>query len=563
MKSRVVYRITLFTLLISVFAIFAAVPTSAQDINKGGTLTIAMWEDRATFNPYMDGGETFQSYVSPVLERLISFDANGDPHPILTTDVPTLDNGLMSKDGKDITFKLRPNVKWADGEAFTCADVQYTIQAVMNPDNIVTTRSGFDQVSSVECKDDLTAIFHYKSFYGGWMSIPWFVLPKHILGKDANWNKNPWNQQPIGTGPFYVCESIPNDHFTWCKNPYYWQEGKPYLDKIVVLWVTDRQALLTRFVGGDYALAYGISELDATEIKDTPNLDLYMEYGGGLEELPFNLSPSTGDHQGDPQYKNPIVGDLAVRQALELATPKQEIVDTILGGMDKVIESNVPAGWGLNTSIPLSEYNPDKAKAMLDAAGWVVGSDGIRSKDGVRMHITLMGSNAKYRLLYMQLIQQEWANIGAEVEILTPDPNVRWAAWNENGPVRKGAADMQAWGTGFNLDPTNGFDQFYLCNQIPSADNPNFWNISRYCNPDFDKAVTAANQEMDFAKRKALLQQATLILHQDLVTIPLYQQPRISAINTSMLAGYMPEAGPNYWEYPFTYAADWYIPKTS
>ena len=178
------------------------------------------------------------------------------------------------------------------------------------------------------------------------------------------------------------------------------------------------------------------------------------------------------------------------------------------------------------------------------------------------MHITLMGSNAKYRLLYMQLIQQEWANIGVEVEILTPDPNVRWAAWNENGPVRKGAADIQAWGTGFNLDPTNGFDQFYRCDQIPSAQNPNFWNISRYCNQDFEKALTAANAEMDFDKRKALLQQATLVLHQDLVTIPLYQQPRISSINKSMMAGYMPEAGPNYWEYPFTYAADWYIPKT-
>ncbi len=556
-------RVGLLGLFALVFAVFAAVPTSAQDAPKGGTLTIAMWETRDVFNPYMDGGETFQSYVSPVLERLISFDANGDPHPILTTEVPTLENGLVSKDGKDITFKLRPNVKWADGEAFTCADVAFTITAIQNPNNIVTTRTGADQITSVECKDDLTAIFHYKEFYGGWMSIPWFIVPKHILDKGENWNDNPWNKMPIGTGPFYVCESIPNDHFTWCKNPYYWQDGKPLLDKIVVLWVTDREALKTRFVGGDFALAYGISELDATEIKDTPNLYLYMEYGGGLEELPFNLSPSTGDHQGDPTVKNPIVGDLKVRQALELATPKQEIVDTILGGMDKVIESNVPAGWGFNPDIPLSEYNPDKAKALLDEAGWVVGSDGIRSKDGVRMHITLMGSTAKYRLLYMQLLQQEWGNIGVEVELMTPDPNVRWASWApDGGGVRKGVADVQAWGSGFNLDPIAGYNQFYRCDQVPSEANPNFWNVTRYCNPEFEKALDAATHEIDFEKRKELYRQAALIMHNDLVTIPLYQQPRISAINTKQLGGYLPAAGPNYWEYPFTYAADWFIPAS-
>src|SRR5579871_2666118 len=141
MKSSIVYRVVLFSLLMSVFTLLSAPPAAAQAIPTGGTLTIAMWEDRATFNPYMDGGETFQSYVSPVLQRLISFDANGDPHPILATQIPSLTNGLISKDGKDITFPLRAGVKWSDGQPFTCADVQFTIQAVMNPANIVTTRA--------------------------------------------------------------------------------------------------------------------------------------------------------------------------------------------------------------------------------------------------------------------------------------------------------------------------------------------------------------------------------------------------------------------------------------
>jgi peptide/nickel transport system substrate-binding protein len=557
-------RNTLLGLFICISLALTMAPTLAQDAaTTGDTVTIAMWEDRDNFNPYMEGGQTFQSYVAPVLERLISFDAEGTPIPVLTTDIPSVENGLMSEDGKTITFNLRPDVFWADGEPMTCEDVQFSIEAVQNPDNIVTTRAGFEQIDSVECADDLTAVFHYKQFYAAWMTVPWYVIPKHILGQEANWNEAEWNTMPIGTGPFYVCESIPNDHFTWCKNEHYWQEGKPLLDKIIVLWIPDREVLKARFVAGDIALAYGLSELDATEIQDTPNLDLYMEYGGGLEELPINLSPSTGEHTGDPEYSNPVTGDIRVRQALELATPKQEIVDSILGGLPRVIESPVPAGWGLNPDIPLSEYNPEKARQLLEEAGWVdTDGDGIREKDGVRMHVTMMGSNARYRLLYMQLLQQEWADIGVEVEILTPEPSVRWAAYNEGGPVRRGEADLQAWGTGFGLDPIPGYNQFYRCDQIPSDENPTFWNVTRYCNPEFEQALDAAEHEMDFERRLELLKQAALTMHNDLPTIPLYQQPRISAINKTMLAGYMPEAGPNYWEYPFTYAADWYVPES-
>lgn len=552
--------ISLCLLIVCILALITA-PISAQEPRKGGTVTIAMWEDRENFNPYMEGGQTFQSYVAPVLERLISFDAAGTPIPVLTTEIPSFENGLLSEDGKTITFKLRPNVKWADGEPMTCEDVQFSIEAVQNPDNIVTTRAGFDKIDRVECTDELTAVFHYTEFYGAWMAIPWYIIPKHLLGTAPNWNEAEWNQLPLGTGPFYVCESIPNDHFTWCKNEYYWQEGKPYLDKIIVLWVPDREALKARFVAGDFALAYGISELDATEIANTPNAFFYKEYGGGIEELPINFSPSSGEHMGDPNFPNPITSDLRVRQALELAVPKQEIVDSILGGLPRVVASHVPAGWGFNPDIPLSEYNPDKARALLEEAGWVdTDGDGIREKDGVRMHLTMMGSTAKYRLLYMQLIQQEWADIGVEVEILTPEPSVRWAAYNEGGPVRQGAADIQAWGTGFSLDPIPGLNQFYRCNQIPSNENPTFWNVTRWCNQEFEEKLNAAERELDFNKRVELMREAVKVMHDDLVTIPLYQQPRISVINDTMLAGYMPEGGPNYWEYPFTYAADWYIP---
>ena len=534
----------------------------SPEVPRGGTARIAMWETRENFNPHMRGGYTFQSYVAPILQRLISFDADGNPISVLVTEIPSLENGGLSEDGKTITFHLRPGVKWADREPLTSADVKFTIEAVQNPDNIVTSRAGYDLIESVDTPDDLTVVLHYKEYYGAWMTIPWYVLPEHILGTEPNWNEHPWNTMPIGTGPFYMCENVPGDHFTLCKNEYYWEEGKPYLDKIIVLWVVDREALKARFKAGDYAAAYTVTDLDAPELMGLENVKLYIELGSHFEELVINRSPSEGPHMGDRNYENPIMADLRVLQALEMAIDKQEIVDTILNGMVPVMASHVPGGWGYDPTIPPSEYNPEKAKQFLDEAGWKVGPDGIREKDGVRMHITVMGSTAKYRMLYMQYIQQKWKDIGVEMEILTPEPSVRWAPYNEGGLCRIGAADIQAWGNAYTLDPTLALNQFFRCDQIPSDECPTCWNVARWCNEDFEKAMDDAERELDFEKRKEALRRAVRAMHDDLATVPLFLRSYITPVNTKQLAGWMPPEGkPNPWEYFTTYAADWYIPE--
>src|SRR5690349_8454453 len=119
MSAKMRRQLSLYSAFLFMLVLLAT-PVLAQDIPTGGTVTIAMWEDRENFNPYMEGGQTFQSYTAPVLERLISFDAAGTPIPVLTTEIPTVENGLVSEDGTDITFNLRPDVYWADGEPMTC-----------------------------------------------------------------------------------------------------------------------------------------------------------------------------------------------------------------------------------------------------------------------------------------------------------------------------------------------------------------------------------------------------------------------------------------------------------
>ncbi len=527
-------------------------PISAQQ--HGGTVTIAEWEREYPVNPHMRGGYGFQPAVSPVLERLISFDATGTPTAVLAIEVPTFDNGGISEDGRTITFNLRPGVKFADGEDFTCDDVKFTIEAVQNPDNIVTTRAGYNLIDSVDCVDDLTAVFNYSQFYSAWMTIPWYVLPEHILGTEPNWNEHEWNNMPLGTGPFYFCESVLGSHYKWCKNEHYWREGLPYLDEIIVLVVPDREAIKARLQAGDYAMAYGLSELDVPEFTDSDTFHLYLEGGARIEELPLVQALEGVPHR--------ILSDINVRRAIEMAIPKQVIVDDILYGIPDVAASHVTGGWGFNPDIAASEYNPELAGQMLDEAGWTDSDgDGVRDKDGIDMSMTLMGSTARYRLLYMQLIQQELGDIGVKIEILTPEPSLRWAPFDEGGLARTAGADIQAWGNSYEIDPTVGLNQFYRCDQVPSNDNPTFWNVTRWCNEDFEAALDLAESSMDFEEKRAALQRAVGIMNEELVTIPLFERVRISVFNSAMVGGFVPEGGPNGWEYPATYAYNWYLPE--
>ncbi len=552
----VVLSVVLASLIFGLGAGGVAAPVvAAPTVPGGGTLTVCAWEELTNLNPYACCILGYDPIWGGILQRLISFDPSGTSVPVLAKEVPTLQNGGLSKDGRTVTYHLRPDVKWADGTPFTSADVKFSYEYIMKPENQVSSRAGFELVENIETPDPLTAVVHFKRYYAPWMTIPWFIIPKHILQKEPNFNKVDWDVKMLGTGPFYVTESVAGDHLTLSKNPYYWEQGKPYLDQVIILWVPDREAQKARFRAGDCDMAVDLIETDIAAMKALPGVDVYIRTGGLVERLWLNLSANKGANRGDPSHAHFFLGDIRVRQALELAINKQEMVNTVLAGVNKVATSDCPGGWA-QAALKPSRYDPARARELLQQAGWVSASkDGIREcrgckygTPGDRASITLRTTTAKFRQLDAQLIQKYLRNVGVELNVETPTGGLFWGGFNEGGLAATGSFDMDMWTELCWVDPAPTLEQTYNSSQIPSSNNSAGRNKMRFVSQEFDQMLLQGASAISLQERAKAYKRAQEILVEQKPVIYLFERTDITAIRSSRVKNWLaPYGKPNNW----------------
>lgn len=546
-------------------------PTPApEEIPRGGTLTMGMWEDPGTnLNPYF--GFTIHYWMAPALQRLIGRDPDGNPYPVLATEIPTLQNGGVSEDGKTITYNLREGVKWADGEDFTCEDVKFTFEAVKNPDNQVGSRLGYTSVETVECPDPLTAVVKYSEFYAPWMTLPLFVIPEHILSQYDSWNDVDWNQYLLGTGPFYVTENVSGDHVTFEKNPYYWEEGKPYLDKFIIRYFPSREAGLALLEAGEIDIFFDLTEADMAPYIDKPGVVIYSAQGNAMERLVLNQSVPTGPNHGNPDYPHPILGDLQVRRAIELAIDKQAIVDDLLYGLATVATSEYPRGWAADPTLEPSEHDPEQAMTLLKEAGWIdEDGDGIRechgclyAEEGTKAELSLNTTTLKLRELVGSFLVENLGDVGILVHFETRTPTELWGIWEEGGNGTQGTFDIQMWTDFTPIDPQDSMYNKYHSSQIPlsATECGACWNYERFANEEFDRLMEENAAEPDMEVRKENFQRIWRIIQEELPVIYLYNRGQISVLN-DYVKGYLgPWDEPDPFEYLTTYLQDFYLEK--
>ncbi len=492
--------------------------------------------------------------IPAILQRLISFDSEGKAFPVLAREIPTVANGGVADGGKTITYHLRPEVKWADGESFTSDDVKFSYEYIMKPENQLSSRAGFELVEKTETPDPLTAVVHFKRYYAPWMTIPWFIIPKHILQKEPNFNKVEWDTKLIGTGPFFVSENVAGDHLILSRNQNYWDKGKPYLDQIVVLWISDREAQKARFKAGDCDMIVDLIETDIASMKAQPGVEVYAASGGIVERMVLNLSANNGPNRGDPKYPHFFLGDLRVRQALEFAINKQEMVNTVLAGVNRVATSECPGGWAEPNTKP-SRYDPVKAKQLLDEAGWIDTGKGVREcrgckygKGGELASIVLRTTTAKFRQLDAQLIQRYFKNVGVELKVETPTGALFWGGFNDGGLAATGNFDIDMWADMCWVDPAPPMEQLYRAAQIPSAQNPAARNYPRFVNSEFEQLVDQGAAALSQQERVKAYRRALGILIEQKPAIYLFNRAQISAARSSKVKNWLPPGGrPNPW----------------
>jgi peptide/nickel transport system substrate-binding protein len=452
-------------------------------------LTISDGGDVNTLNPHFATSAAVVNLSEMTMAWLIKFDRHNQLYPELATEVPTQTNGGVSKDGLTITYHIRKGVKWSDGAPFDADDVVFSTAVVNNLANNLLAR--FDEVVKVDEPDKFTVVVHLKkrastfpvAYFSSCCANP-SLLPKHLLARYPNINNVPYNSLPVGIGPFKFERWDRSKQVVLVANPLYWR-GRPKLDKIVYKIIPDRDKLL--------------SQLEAHQV------DMWWQFSGAylariqaLSAYTVLRQPSYAYNHYDFNVTHPAVSNRLVRRALRLALNRRELVDKVEHGVGIVQDSATPVTAPYFVNLGTTPYDPAKANALLDVAGWARGPDGIRAKNGVKLDLNV-AARAGLPLIdaQLKLVRNDWKRIGVGINVRHYPAALMFAPMQQGGVVYGDKWDVIyfTWAA----DTLGDYSAIYGCHSFPPAGQNNL----RWCNKTAQGAMDALLEHYEQSQRNA------------------------------------------------------------
>lgn len=495
---------------------FAATPPDKPT----GQLIIGFSQEPTVFNPHMLHIEVDEAIHFNVFDPLFGVDPEGNFTPALALEVPSVENGGISTDGLSWKVKLRDDVKWHDGKPFTAEDVKFTLELMVDPDFRSWRKTGHEFVRELTVVSPTEITWKMEKPFAPYPSIlaSTFIVPKHVLEVEKDKNTAPFNNAPIGTGPFKWVERVAGDHITLEANADYFGDG-PYLERVIYKYIPDLTVLYTQFKTGDIDVA-GLQWITPDHYEEAKALEgktVLVVPGSTVESVAFNMEK--------PQFK-----DLAVRQALYHALDKATIIDALYYGLPTPTESYMPQqSFYANPDLPKHEYDPEKAKKILDDAGWLPGSDGIRAKDGVKLSFsnsTTAGNHIREQV--QQFMQQSFKDIGVEMTINNLPPAVMWGEYwmmSQFDSVVVGIDFL----TGADPDTSD-----YFKSTSSGAKGGAGQNTFQYSNPEIDKLLIEGGQTFVPEERKKIYLKIQEIIRADLPLLPMFQYATVRGYKTGV-----------------------------
>lgn len=532
----------------------AASPTPKADPNlpvRGGVVSIGILQEPGALSPLLANNPIDSAISAFVVEGLVGIDADGNYAPALAENLP-----VVSNEGLTLTYSLKKNIRWADGTDFICADAQFTHEAILSSSNI----SGHRNIESVECPEDYTVVVTLEKVYAPYLSLFRYIIPRSA-GDLANIGEWEYHKAPIGTGPWVVKEWKARDYIEFIPNPYYREEGQPYLDGIIVRILPGTEAGMQLLETEKITVLHGLNETEAAALEAMTGVRwVGSRYGFGENEtLIFNLGPTDGSAPANPSSApHPILGDLRTRQAIQYAIDKQFLADTLLPGTIKVGATVLPAG-PFACPQPASEFSPDKAKALLEEAGWTTGADGIREKDGLRLSLKIgTTTGSPLREQTQQALIEMLRKVGIELVADNMPSDRLFASWNSDGARNKGRFDILMYTPGVSIDPDSHIFSNYHSLRIPREENEGAGNnFSRYINADVDQWIDEAASTTDLSQRRELYCKIAKQINQDLPRVFLYERLIVSGYRESLQNFHV---SPGYADFTID-SQDWWLKK--
>jgi len=505
---------------------------AAPATSFSGTATITFTQEPDSLNPLYTS--MFFSGITRDfwLKGLWSFDDKNQPVLELAAEVPAADNGGLSADGKTIVYKLRDDVKWSDGEPITADDFVFTYDMIMSDANVVQSRYPYeDYVTSVTATDAQTVTVTFSEPFAAWLTTVFiYVLPKHVLqpvfDADGTIDNADWNKAPtVGAGPFVFSEWESGSHLIFKANPNW--VSPPSLEQVFIRIVPDDAAQEAAIIAGDTDIGVFLSSDQIEKLEAGGTVKVVAVASGYDEGWFMNVSPETA---------HPAMLDVNVRKAIALATDRFTIVNDLLDASINPVNSTFwdgTAPYG-NPDLEPSPYDPEQAKSLLDAAGWVdSNNDGTRDKDGVELVLRYITNTRELRKNVQAVVVQQWSQVGIGATLENYSSDVYWNGYNDGGPQAQGIYDIAQYSSvGSFPDPEASAN--FLCSELSGPDNPDGGNWQGLCDEKLDSLLMEQAVTLDVQKRTDLYHQIGKLMYDEAYYIGMWLDPDLWSINSRL-----------------------------
>lgn len=486
-----------------------------------GSLRVGINEEPKTLNPLLFG-TTIEDFVNRLMfEPLLSADARGNPVPMLAVTVPSIANGGISRDGLQIVYHLARNARWSDGVPVTSADVAWSWKAIENPANDIVSRHGYDDVRAITTPDAHTVIVRLKQRFSPFVNTffaesdqPYAIVPQHVLERYPDINHVPFNAAPtVSDGPFEFVQWRRGDRIELTANKQFFR-GVPKLQRVTLEFVPneDSEINLLRTHSLDYIYQPSIQTFPA--LSTLPDARIVWVNVNGYEGAELNLSHAA-------------LSDVRVRTAIAAALDKASLARTLTHGQATTATEDLPNWmWAFDPAVRSVPFDPQRARQLLAAAGWRIGSDGVARKAGQPLELLMVTDNATAtHRSESVLLQAALRTIGIASVVKYYPLDMLYAPAGMGGIQHGGKFDLllYAWYSG--VDPDNSSQ--LTCNNFP----PGGYDDMRYCNPAMDAAQADALQHYDTATRKRAYSKIERLLSVDNPALYFWWQRQQEAIS--------------------------------
>jgi peptide/nickel transport system substrate-binding protein len=486
-------------------------------------LRIGWASEPDTMNPLTTYSSEAQEIVALIYDKLLAYDLNFKTQSELATEYS------YSSDGLTLTFKLRQGVKWHDGTPFTADDVVFTYTLIKD-NELGQYAQWLTHMVSATAPDASTFVltFDLPQAFNPGLIIP--ILPKHIWsGMSAKDIEAFPNDKPIGTGPYMFGEWQVGSQLILERNPDFWGK-QPAPSRIVFVLYGNEDVMAQALKSGDIDIITEVPPTIWDGLTSVENVKAVSLPSFSFHHIGFNVD----DKAGSPG--NPLLKDKVIRQALSNAVDRNQLVQVALAGHGRPGDSILPVGitdWYL--PIPADKQmnaNPEKAKALLDSAGYKDSNgDGTREDS--------KGTPLKFRLIAIetttvdvraaQLFRDAAAAVGINLELQTLDENTLGElVYNVDNPDW----DIFVWGWDSSVPDPDYMLGVPLCNQI-GGNNDIF-----YCNKTYDALYDKQATTLDYKTRKDIVDQMQLMFYDDAAYIVMWYQDKLQAYRTDTWKGW-------------------------